>query len=97
MLELVRKDRLPIVCEKIKSIYIKRYKTDKCEFAKEFVNKYKNKEMVYGNDFYQENPEYMYIDAMFYYLSRADIVGSITDGTDTLTVIDIKEYENHNN
>ncbi len=36
----------------------------------------------------------MKIDAMFYYLSRADMICSITDGTDTLTVIDIKEYGN---
>ena len=91
MLEFVRKDRLPIVCEKIKSIYTKKFNNS--ELINKFVEKYKDKEMVYGDDFYKENPEYMYIDAMFYYLSRADIVGSITDGTDTLTVIDIKEYE----
>ena len=91
MLEFVRKDRLLIVCEKIKSIYNKKFNNS--ELINKFVEKYKNNEMVYGGDFYDKNPEYMYIDAMFYYLSRADIVGSITDGADTLTVIDIKEHE----
>lgn len=93
MLEFVRKDRLPAVTEKIKSIYKKRFKTDKSEFADNFVNRYKDKEAVYGDDFYKENPEYMYIDALFIYMANNNIVGSITDGEDTLTVIDVKEYE----
>ena len=91
MLEFVRQARLPAVTETIKTIYNKKFNNS--ELINKFVEKYKNDEMVYGGDFYDKNPEYMYIDAMFYYLSRADIVGSITDGTDTLTVIDIKEYE----
>ena len=92
MLEFVRKDRLPAVTEKIKSIY-KEVKNDKSEFADNFVNRYKDKEAVYGDDFYKENPEYMYIDALFIYMANNNIVGSITDGEDTLTVIDVKEYE----
>ena len=91
MLEFVRKDRLPAVVEKIKSIYSKKFNNS--ELINEFVNKYKDKETVYGNDFYKENPEYMYIDALFIYMAHNNIVGSITDGEDTLTVIDVKEYE----
>lgn len=66
---------------------------DKTTFINNFVDRYKDKP-VYNNDFYKDNLELMKIDAMFYYLSRADIICSITDGTDTLTVIDIKEYGN---
>lgn len=101
MLEFVKKDKLEMVSNKIKNIYDKRVGKDKTTFINNFVDKYKdNPELtagrrpVYSNDFYKDNSELMKIDAMFYYLSRADIVGSITDGTDTLTVIDIKEYGN---
>lgn len=63
-------------------------------YLKNFVDRYKYNPAVYNNDFYKDNLELMKIDAMFYYLSRADMICSITDGTDTLTVIDIKEYGN---
>lgn len=66
----------------------------KDDFINNFVDRYKDNGAVYNNDFYKYNSELMKIDAMFYYLSRADIICSITDGTDTLTVIDIKEYGN---
>lgn len=91
MLEFVREDRLPEVAEKIKNIYFKHFKTDKSEFANNFVNKYKDDLKVYGDDFYKENPELMYIDAKFKFMAHNDIIGSITDDTDTLTVIDVKE------
>lgn len=94
MLEFVKKDKLEMVSNKIKNIYAKRVGKDKTNFINNFVDKYKEHPAVYNNDFYKDNLELMKIDAMFYYLSRADIVGSITDGTDTLTVIDIKEYGN---
>ena len=101
MLEFVKKDKLEMVSNKIKNIYDKRVGKDKTTFINNFVDKYKdNPELtagrrpVYNNDFYKDNSELMKIDAMFYYLSRADMICSITDGTDTLTVIDIKEYGN---
>ena len=94
MLEFVKKDKLEMVSNKIKNIYDKRVGNKKDDFINNFVDRYKDKPAVYNNDFYKDNPELMKIDAMFYYLSRMDIVGSITDGTDTLTVIDIKEYGN---
>ena len=94
MLEFVKKDKLEMVSNKIKNIYDKRVGNTKDDFINNFVDRYKDNPAVYNNDFYKDNSELMKIDAMFYYLSRADIVGSITDGTDTLTVIDIKEYGN---
>lgn len=94
MLEFVKKDKLEMVSNKIKNIYAKRVGKDKTTFINNFVDRYKDNPAVYNNDFYKENPELMKIDAMFYYLSRADMICSITDGTDTLTVIDIKEYGN---
>lgn len=63
-------------------------------YLKNYVDRYKDNPAVYNNDFYKDNSELMRIDAMFYYLSRQDMICSITDGTDTLTVIDIKEYGN---
>lgn len=83
-----------MVSNKIKNIYAKRVGKDKTTFINNFVDKYKDNPAVYNNDFYKDNSELMKIDAMFYYLSRADMICSITDGTDTLTVIDIKEYGN---
>ena len=94
MLEFVKKDKLEMVSNKIKNIYDKRVGKDKTTFINNFVDRYKDKPAVYNNDFYKDNLELMKIDAMFYYLSRADMICSITDGTDTLTVIDIKEYGN---
>lgn len=94
MLEFVKKDKLEMVSNKIKNIYAKRVGKDKTTFINNFVDKYKDNPAVYNNDFYKDNSELMKIDAMFYYLSRQDIICSITDGTDTLTVIDIKEYVN---
>ena len=94
MLEFVKKDKLKMVSNKIKNIYVKRVGKDKTTFINNFVDKYKDNPAVYNNDFYKDNSELMKIDAMFYYLSRADIICSITDGADTLTVIDIKEYGN---
>lgn len=91
MLEFVKKDKLEMVSNKIKNIYDKRVGEDKTTFINNFVDRYKDNPAVYNNDFYKDNSELMKIDAMFYYLSRADIVGSITDGADTLTVIDVKE------
>ena len=64
---------------------------DKTTFINNFVDRYKDNGAVYNNDFYKDNSELMKIDAMFYYLSRVDMICSITDGTDTLTVIDVKE------
>ena len=92
MLEFVREDRLPIVVKKIKDIFIKYYKTEESEFVKEWVEKYKDNEMVYNDDFYKANPEYMKVDAMFILLSHNGRAGSITSGERDLEVIDIKEY-----
>ena len=97
-----------MVSNKIKNIYVKRVGNKKDDFINNFVDRYKdNSELtagrrpVYNNDFYKDNSELtltagrcLKIDAMFYYLSRADMICSITDGTDTLTVLDIKEYGN---
>lgn len=101
MLEFVKKDKLEMVSNKIKNIYDKRVGKDKTTFINYFIDKYKDNPAVYNNDFYKDNSalkvgrrQLMKIDAMFYYLSRADMICSITDGTDTLTVIDIKEYGN---
>lgn len=94
MLEFVKKDKLEMVSNKIKNIYDKRVGKDKTTFINNFVDKYKDNPAVYNNDFYKDNLELMKIDAMYFYLSRMDIICSITDGTDTLTVIDIKEYGN---
>lgn len=94
MLEFVKKDKLEMVSNKIKNIYVKRVKDKGEGFINYFIDKYKDHPAVYNNDFYKDNPELMKIDAMFFYLSRADMICSITDGTDTLTVIDIKEYGN---
>ncbi len=103
MLELVKKDKLEMVSNKIKNIYDKRVglSKDKTTFINNFVDRYKDNPAVYNNDFYKDNSELtltagrcLRIDAMFYYLSRQDMICSITDGTDTLTVIDIKEYGN---
>lgn len=81
MLEFVKKDKLEMVSNKIKNIYDKRVGNKKDDFINNFVDRYK------------DNPELMYIDAMFYYLSRADIICSITSDND-LEIIDIKEYGN---
>lgn len=94
MLEFVKKDKLEMVSNKIKNIYDKRVGKDKTTFINNFVDKYKDNPAVYNNDFYKDNSELMKIDAMYFYLARQDIICSITDGTDTLTVIDIKEYGN---
>ena len=94
MLEFVKKDKLEMVSNKIKNIYVKRVGKDKTTFINNFVDKYKDNPAVYNNDFYKDNSELMKIDAMYFYLARQDIICSITDGTDTLTVIDIKEYGN---
>lgn len=101
MLEFVKKDKLEMVLNKIKNIYVKRVKDKGEGFINNFVDRYKDNPAVYNNDFYKDNSELtltagrrLKIDAMFYYLSRADMICSITDGTDTLTVIDIKEYGN---
>lgn len=95
MLEFVKKDKLEMVSNKIKNIYDKRVglRNKKDDFINNFVDRYKDKPAVYNNDFYKDNSELMKIDAMFYYLSRADIVGSITSDND-LEIIDIKEYGN---
>lgn len=94
MLEFVKKDKLEMVSNKIKNIYDKRVGKDKTTFINNFVDRYKDNPAVYNNDFYKDNSELMKIDAMYFYLTRQDIICSITDGTDTLTVIDIKEYGN---
>ena len=94
MLEFVRKDKLEMVSNKIKNIYDKRVGKDKTTFINNFVDRYKDNPAVYNNDFYKDNSELMKIDAMYFYLARQDIICSITDGADTLTVIDIKEYGN---
>ena len=96
MLEFVKKDKLEMVSNKIKNIYAKRVglRNKKDDFINNFVDRYKDNPAVYNNDFYKDNPELMKVDAMYFYLSRADIICSITDGTDTLMVIDIKEYGN---
>lgn len=94
MLEFVKKDKLEMVSNKIKNIYDKRVGKDKTTFINNFVDRYKDNPAVYNNDFYKDNSELMRIDAMYFYLSRQDIICSITDGTDTLMVIDIKEYGN---
>ena len=93
MLEFVKKDKLPMVADKIENIYTKITGGDKSGFVNDFVNKYKDKPQVYGNSFYKKNPELMYIDAMFIWLAHNNFVGSITSGDDTLEVVDIKEYE----
>ena len=95
MLEFVKKDKLEMVSNKIKNIYDKRVglSKDKTTFIDNFVDKYKDNPAVYNNDFYKDNLELMKIDAMFYYLSRQDIICSITSDND-LEVIDIKEYGN---
>lgn len=93
MLEFVKKDKLEMVSNKIKNIYDKRVGKDETTFINNFVDRYKDKPAVYNNDFYKDNSELMKIDAMFYYLSRQDIVCSITSDND-LEVIDIKEYGN---
>ena len=94
MLEFVKKDKLEMVSNKIKNIYDKRVGKDKTTFINNFVDRYKDNPAVYNNDFYKDNSELMRIDAMYFYLSRQDIICSITDGADTLMVIDIKEYGN---
>ena len=94
MLEFVKKDKLEMVSNKIKNIYAKRVGKDKTTFINNFVDRYKDNPAVYNNDFYKDNSELMRIDAMYFYLSRQDIICSITDGADTLMVIDIKEYGN---
>ena len=88
MLEFVKKDKLEMVSNKIKNIYDKRVGNKKDDFINNFVDRYKDKPAVYNNDFYKDNSE-----LMFYYLSRADIICSITSDND-LEVIDIKEYGN---
>lgn len=95
MLEFVKKDKLEMVSNKIKNIYDKRVglSKDKTTFINNFVDRYKDNPAVYNNDFYKDNLELMKIDAMFYYLSRQDIICSITSDND-LEIIDIKEYGN---
>ena len=93
MLEFVKKDKLEMVSNKIKNIYDKRVGNKKEDFINNFVDRYKDNPAVYNNDFYKENPELMKIDAMFLYLSRQDIIYSITSDND-LEIIDIKEYGN---
>ena len=90
MLEFVKKDKLEMVSNKIKNIYVKRVKDKGEGFINYFIDKYKDHPAVYNNDFYKDNSELMKIDAMFYYLSRADMICSITSDND-LEVIDIKE------
>lgn len=92
MLEFVKKDKLEMVSDKIKNIYDKRVglSKDKTTFINNFVDRYKDNTAVYNNDFYKDNLELMKIDAMFYYLSRQDIICSITSDND-LEIIDIKE------
>ena len=94
MLEFVKEDRLPAVVDKINIIYQKHY-GNKTDFIEYWINKYKDKKMVYNNEFYKENPDYMKADAMFILLNRTDKVGSITSGERDLEVIDIKEYSNN--
>ena len=93
MLELVKKDKLEMVSNKIKNIYDKRVGKDETTFINHFVDRYKDNPAVYNNDFYKDNSELMKIDAMFYYLSRQDMICSITSDND-LEIIDIKEYGN---
>ena len=92
MLEFVKKDKLEMVSNKIKNIYAKRVglRNKKDDFINNFVDRYKDNPAVYNNDFYKDNSELMRIDAMFYYLSRQDIICSITSDND-LEIIDIKE------
>ena len=66
-------------------------------YLKNYVDRYKDNPAVYNNDFYKDNSELtltagrrLKIDAMFYYLSRADIICSITSDNG-LEIIDIKE------
>ena len=47
MLEFVKKDKLPMVAEKIKSIYIKKTGKEKTKFLEDFVDRYKDNEKVY--------------------------------------------------
>lgn len=89
MLELVKKDKLEMVSNKIKNIYAKRVGKDKTNFINDFVDRYKDNTAVYNNDFYKDNLELMKIDAMFFYLSRQDMICSITSDND-LEIIDIK-------
>ena len=90
MLEFVKKDKLEMVSNKIKNIYDKRVGNKGEGFINNFIDKYKEHPAVYNNDFYKDNSELMKIDAMFYYLSRQDMICSITSDND-LEVIDIKE------
>ena len=90
MLEFVKKDKLEMVSDKIKNIYDKILGKDKTTFINNFVDRYKDNPAVYNNDFYKDNLELMKIDAMFYYLSRQNMICSITSDND-LEVIDIKE------
>lgn len=91
MLEFVKKDKLEMVSNKIKNIY-DIYKGNK-GFINYFIDKYKDHPAVYNNDFYKDNSELMKIDAMYFYLTRQDIICSITSDND-LEIIDIKEYGN---
>lgn len=107
MLEFVKKDKLEMVSNKIKNIYDKRVKYKGEGFINYFIDKYKEHPAVYNNDFYKDNSELtltagrcLKIDAMFYYLSRADMICSIRQharrcaSDNDLEVIDIKEYGN---
>ena len=87
---ICKKDKLEMVSNKIKNIYDKRVGNKKDDFINNFVDRYKDKPAVYNNDFYKDNSELMKIDAMFYYLSRQDMICSITSDND-LEIIDIKE------
>ena len=89
MLEFVKKDKLEMVSNKIKNIYAKRVKDKGEGFINNFIDRYKDNPAVYNNDFYKDNSELMRIDAMFFYLSRMDIICSITSDND-LEIIDIK-------
>lgn len=88
MLEFVKKDKLEMVSNKIKNLYDKRASIDKTTFINNFVDKYKDNPAVYNNDFYKDNSELMKIDAMFYYLSRHEIICTITSDNDA-EIIDI--------
>ena len=107
MLEFVKKDKLELVSNKIKNIYDKRVGKDKTTFINNFVDKYKDNPAVYNNDFYKDNSKLtltagrrLKIDAMYFYLSRQDIICSIRQharrsaSDNDLEVIDIKEYGN---
>ena len=107
MLEFVKKDKLEMVSNKIKNIYDKRVGNKKDDFINNFVDRYKDNPAVYNNDFYKDNSELtltagrrLKIDAMYFYLSRQDIICSIRQharrsaSDNDLEVIDIKEYGN---